>query len=122
MKMMRIGIVAMIALAAGPWAKCQDEPSQLAPDEWISEGDSDGDGLKDDFEVRQGLDPRQAISFADGTPDEDRVGSSGKTMWEVQSSEAPVSPAGNGGAGGCGLLGLEALAVAALLRRRRGLR
>ena len=121
MKTMRTGIVVMIALAAGPWVMCQDEsPGQLAPDVWVSAGDSDGDGLKDDFELRQGLDPHQAISFADGSLDEDRIASSGKTMWDVQSSEAPASPP-EGGGGGCGLLGLEALAIAALLRRKRGL-
>lgn len=99
-------------------AACQETPAELPPDVWVSDGDSDGDGLKDDFEARHGLDPQQAISHPDGIPDEDRLGADGKTLWEAQSSEQRRSPPG-GGSGGCGLLGLEALAVLAVLRRAR---
>jgi hypothetical protein len=50
-------------------------------------------------------------SHPDGIPDEDRLGSSGRTLGEEQ-REAPPG----GGSGGCGLLGLEALLIFALAR------
>ena len=113
--MMKISMVlAALALAAA----CQ---SEVPPESWVSDGDSDGDGLKDEFEVRHGLDPHQAVSFADGIEDEDRLASNGKTMWEVQKEESGTPVAGASSGGACGLIGLEglvALALAMCCRRR----
>lgn len=97
----------------------QDGP--IAPDVWVNEGDMDGDGLRDEFELRNGLDPNQAASFADGTFDEDRLDAGGKTMFEVQKAEAEAAAAGGeGGSGGkCGLTGMETLLVLGLLALRR---
>jgi len=111
--------IASAMLVVALWAACQNEPPQVPADTWISDGDSDGDGLKDEFEVRHGLDPHNAVSFADGIEDEDRLGPDGKTMWDAQKEETRVAGAGSGGA--CGATGLEALAamaVAMFLRRR----
>jgi hypothetical protein len=115
MMKMTTGVLAMVL-----WAACQ-EPSQLPSDAWVNDGDSDGDGLKDEFEVRHGLDPHQAVSFADGIEDEDRLASNGKTMWEVQKEESGTPVAGASSGGACGLIGLEglvALALAMCCRRR----
>jgi len=115
--MMKISLLlAALAVAAA----CQSVDS-VPPESWISDGDSDGDGLKDEFEVRHGLNPQKAESFADGIPDEDRVASNGQTMWDLQIAESATPVAGAGSGGACGALGLEAIALVALLgvlRRR----
>jgi len=51
---------------------------------WVHEGDSDGDGLRDEFELMVGLDPHQAYSFHDGIADEDRLDARGRSMWQAQ--------------------------------------
>src|SRR5262245_46854980 len=87
----------------------------LAPDTWVNEGDMDGDGLKDEFEVRHGLDPTKTESFADGIPDEDRLAPDGRTMWDLQNAESSTPVAGAGSGGACGALGAEGVALAGLL-------
>jgi len=71
----RMGTVAVVA---------DPSPLPLPPDRWEHPGDSDGDGLLDEFEAAMGLDPRKACSFPDGVPDENRLDSKGRTMWEAQ--------------------------------------
>jgi len=90
----------------------------LAPDAWTNAGDADGDGLRDDFEIAQGLDPAKADSFGDGVADENRLAPDGRTLWEVQKASA-AAPSGDGGGGACGAMGLDALILLALLHRRR---
>ena len=99
---MKIIMTILVAFAA-----VQD--GSLAPDVWVHEGDSDGDGLSDAFELAHGLDPHKVSSFADGIADESRLDSSGKTMWEVQQAEG-----GSHGGGACGLIGLEGLLLLAI--------
>jgi len=131
MKTRKIGIggvlVGLGALATGVAAAWQGVPPPLAPKVWVHEGDTDGDGLTDAFEAAHGLDPGKVASFADGTPDESRPTSDGRTMWEVQKAEqetAAAAAGGDGGSGGaCGLFGVEALILLGLLgvakKRRR---
>jgi len=71
----------IVAPGAGAVAALSLPP---APDQWEHPGDRDGDGLLDEFEVAMGLDPRKASSFPDGIPDENRLDSKGRTMWEAQ--------------------------------------
>src|SRR5687768_13114543 len=106
MMKMSAGILVVVL-----WA-FQSEPRQLAPEAWVSDGDADGDGLKDDFEIRNGLDPDKAESFADGVPDEDRLAPNGKTMWDLQSAESSPPVAGASSGGACGATGLEVLLLA----------
>jgi hypothetical protein len=101
-------VIAILATLA----TVQDAP--VAPDAWVHQGDSDGDGLSDEFELAHGLDPHRVSSFADGIADEDRIDASGKTLWEVQ--QAAATPE-RGGA--CGLTGIEVLVMLGFLRRRR---
>ena len=109
--------VLIALLAAAGLGAAQSGPAELSPDAWFHEGDSDGDGLTDAFEEAHGLDPHLASSFADGTPDELRLDSSGKTMWEVQESEKAASAGSRSGA--CGATGLELLAFMVLIRGMR---
>jgi hypothetical protein len=66
--------------------------SSLLPDVWVHEGDSDGDGLTDEFEVRHGLDPRKVCTFLDGVPDEQRIAPDGRTYGEIQEAEKRGEP------------------------------
>ena len=104
---MKIILAILVAFAT-----VQD--GSVAPDVWVHEGDSDGDGLSDAFEFAHGLDPHKVSSFADGIADESRLDSSGKTMWEVQQAAA----ASHGG-GACGLTGIEVLVLLGILRGPR---
>jgi len=77
----------------------------LAADEWLNDGDSDGDGLLDSFEIEQGLDPDNADTDADGIADEAETDVDGTDLWDVQenlvSDEPDDTPAGGGSGGGC---------------------
>jgi hypothetical protein len=64
----------------------------LLPDVWVHEGDSDGDGLTDEFELRHGLDPRKACTFDDGVPDEERIAPDGRTYGAIQEAEKRGEP------------------------------
>lgn len=89
--------------------------AKLAEDVWEHEGDTDGDGLRDDFEAAHFMDPLAADSDGDGTPDEAELDAAGKTLWEVQASPAPAEDASSST---CGLLGAEFLLLG--LARRIG--
>jgi hypothetical protein len=112
--------VAMLGIWSAGFGAAQSGSGGLSPDAWVHDGDTDGDGLTDAFEVAHGLDPRKASSFDDGTPDESRRDSDGRTMWEVHESEkAAVSAGGGGGSGACGATGLETLFFLLLIRAFR---
>ncbi len=119
---------ALLGAAGAAWGILTQGGAGLGAEVWIHEGDTDGDGLRDAFEIRQGLDPNKVESFADGIPDEHRLDASGKTMFEIQEAEQDAASAGGDGSGGgrCGLLGAEILIVAAagrgLVRRGRASR
>lgn len=89
----------------------------LPEDIWEHPGDTDGDGLRDEFETAHFLDPRNPDTDGDGEPDETELAPTGRTYWEEQEA----------GAGGdeddprCGLLGGELLLLAVVARwgRRR---
>jgi len=89
----------------------QSGPGSLPPDVWVHDGDSDGDGLTDAFEIAHGLDPHKTTSFTDGTPDEARLDASGRTMWEVQEAQKASTASG-----ACGATGLEVLLCLLLVR------
>lgn len=115
------GLAAPASAEAAAGALQGDEG--VAPEAWRHQGDADGDGLSDDFELRHGLDPNAVDSLADGMVDESRPDPSGKTMWEVQEAEKAASSGGDSGGGGtCGATGMELLVVlvgVALARWRR---
>jgi hypothetical protein len=64
----------------------------ISPDIWVHEGDSDGDGLMDEFELRHGLDPRKACTFDDEVPDEERIAPDGRTYGAIQEAEKKGEP------------------------------
>jgi hypothetical protein len=106
------------------------EEGPIPADAWQHAGDSDGDGLRDDFEPGYALDPANPDTDGDGTPDENVRGADGRTLWEVQEGVdlgAAGGEAGgdDGGGGKCGSFGLDLMAPLALLwflRRRRAAR
>jgi PKD repeat protein len=76
----------------------------LAPDEWLDEDDTDGDGLSDDFEIEQGLDPENADTNGDGVFDEYESDLDGRDLFDIQLDtdiELPDEPAEGGSGGGC---------------------
>ena len=96
------------------------------PVAWVQDPeDLDGDGLLNDFETEQGLDPLLADTGGTGMSDDQKKATATATYEEVQSGAASVpSPApsgGHGSSGACGALGLEALLLLGIrtLRRRR---
>mgnify|MGYP000648687425 CR=1 FL=1 len=100
----------------------------IPADGWQHEGDTDGDGLTDDFEPAHALDPAKPDTDGDGRMDEGSIGPDGRTLWEVQAG-VDLGAAGDGGTAGddgggsrCGSIGLDLMAPLALLalaRRRR---
>jgi PKD repeat protein len=56
----------------------------LSADEWLNAGDTDGDGLLDDFENYIGLDPAMQDTDENGTSDESETGPDGQDMWDMQ--------------------------------------
>jgi hypothetical protein len=66
--------------------------TSLLPDVWVHEGDSDGDGLTDEFELQHGLDPRKVCTFLDGVPDEQRTAPDGRTYGAIQEAEKRGEP------------------------------
>ncbi len=103
------------SFAAGP----------VPADRWQHDGDADGDGLSDEFERANGLDPGKVDSDGDGLSDESEPSSDGRTMGDVQAGMpgySGPSSGDDGGGGRCGSLGLDLmlpLAALAALRRRR---
>jgi hypothetical protein len=96
--------------------------STIPPYAFVSPGDSDGDGLSDEFEKAHGLDPYNAFSKATGVPDEVARDASGRTYFEIQSASSSNPRSSSGGGGGCGLLGVDVLLLlfaAAGIRRAR---
>jgi hypothetical protein len=102
----------------------------IPADGWQHDGDTDGDGLRDDFEPGYALDAAKVDTNGDGGMDEGVVGPDGRTLWEVQEGvdlrAAADSGGGSGDDGGpgskCGSIGLDLMAPLALLwiaRRRR---
>ena len=83
----------------------------LAPDEWVNEGDTDGDGLTDAFELAQGLDPDSIDSDGDGFVDEGEIVETGAgepgvdggviDLWDIQEGLVEEGAGGGGGGGGC---------------------
>jgi hypothetical protein len=77
----------------------------IAPDEWLNDGDSDGDGLTDGFEVDQGLDPANPDTDLDGIVDEAETDVLGRDLWDVQEGLVDADPddgtGGGSGGGGC---------------------
>jgi hypothetical protein len=107
------------------------EEGPIPADQWQHDGDSDGDGLKDDFEPACSLNPANPDTDGDGTTDESVVGPDGRMLWEVQEGVDLRAPGGetegdDGGSGGkCGSVGLDLMApLAALwvLRERKSRR
>jgi hypothetical protein len=66
----------------------------LAPEEWLGEDDTDGDGLSDAFEIEQGLDPEDPDTDGDGVFDEYEEDVDGTGLFDVQQQS-------DGGGGGC---------------------
>ncbi len=93
----------------------------IPEDVWDHPGDSDGDGLMDDFEWASFTDPAKADTDGDGEPDESELDALGRTLWEAQEAARAPSGGGGGSGGSCGALGLEALGTL-LFRRRRAKR
>jgi hypothetical protein len=77
----------------------------IAPDEWLNDGDSDGDGLTDGFELDNGLDPDSVDTDADGVADESETDVNGADLWDVQEGLIDADPddgaGGGSGGGGC---------------------
>jgi hypothetical protein len=73
-------------------------------DEWVNEGDSDGDGLLDAFESLVGVDPNNIDTDADEISDESEIGPDGRTLWDMQLDGMPDGGdgSGDGGSGGGG--------------------
>jgi hypothetical protein len=85
--------------------------------------DVDADGLLNEFEAEQFLNPQLLDTDGDSLSDDQEFAAGGSTYEDLQSGEA--SPAGeapsSGSSAGCGLLGLEAvfaLTVGFFVRRR----
>lgn len=115
------GTAAVVCLAAALMAALpQGGPvGSLPEDMWVHEGDSDGDGLRDEFEIRHGLDPRNAKSYPDEVVDETRQVPDGRTLWAVQEAEQAGAAGASDGGGSCGALGAEVLLVLVLAGLRR---
>jgi hypothetical protein len=110
------------------------EEGPIPADRWQHAGDSDGDGLRDDFEPPYALDPAKPDTDGDGAMDESVRDADGRTLWEVQEGvtlggDSGGAAGGDGGGGShCGSIGLDLLVPLALLwltllwlaRRRRG--
>jgi len=103
----------------------------IPADRWQHEGDTDGDGLRDDFELGYAQDAAKPDTDGDGGADEGVRASDGRTLWEVQEGidlrAAPEDGAsgGNGPGSKCGSFGLDLMVPLALLwaaRRRRNRR
>ena len=104
----------------------------IPADRWQHEGDTDGDGLRDDFEPGYAQDAAKPDTDGDGGADEGVRASDGRTLWEVQESVNLGAASDDGAAGGdggsgskCGSFGLDLMAPLALLwlaRRRRNRR
>jgi CubicO group peptidase (beta-lactamase class C family) len=88
------------------------------PGLWEHPGDTDGDGLSDEFEVAHGTSPSDADSDGDGMPDESELGPDGRTLWEVQEAESSGGPPA-GDSSACGATGAELILVLLPLARRR---
>jgi hypothetical protein len=99
-----------------------DPPADGLPEDvWEHPGDSDGDGLFDEFEAAHFTDPAKADTDGDGIPDESELDGLGRVLWDVQAAGTP-DPApggGDGGGGSCGATGAEVLLALGLLRLRR---
>ncbi len=94
--------------------------ANLGLDTWDHPGDTDGDGLYDDFELSGGTDPYLADTDLDGEPDETELSPAGLTLWEAQGAGGRPAGGGGGGSGGrCGALGLEFLLLLLCPRRRQ---
>jgi PKD repeat protein len=65
-------------------APLQFTAGPLGTDEWVNDGDTDGDGLLDDFEEYVGLDPAKPDSDDNGISDESETGPDGTEMWDLQ--------------------------------------
>jgi hypothetical protein len=70
----------------------------LAESGWTHDGDSDGDGLFDDYEIAAGLNPALADSDGNGVSDEDEL-ASGTNLRHFQLQHGLNLPGGNGGGG-----------------------
>ncbi len=103
-------VVVRPSVAAELW-KAVLPDGMLDPGVWMHEGDSDGDGLRDEFEEAHGLDPRLVDTDGDGEVDETETAPDGLTFWEAQLGQEPSPEGGDGGDRGCGAVGLEALCL-----------
>lgn len=86
--------------------------------------DVDADGLLNEFEAMQGLNPQLLDGDGDSMSDDQEFTAGGWTYEETQAGESVLSAGpseGGGGSGGCGLVGLEGaiLAAAVIFGRRR---
>jgi mono/diheme cytochrome c family protein len=97
------------------------EEGPISQTEWVHDRDADGDGLHDDFEAVNSMNPWKVNGQAVGAADEDFVIGSTTAFQTQAAAEAVPASGGGGGGGGCGLGGLEFLLpmVAMRLWRRR---
>ncbi len=91
----------------------------MDPGAWVHEGDSDGDGLRDDYEAAQLLDPQKVDTDGDGEVDETELAGDERTYWEGQMDWAPPVGEDGGGDSGCGATGMELIAIIMLAALRR---
>jgi hypothetical protein len=103
--------IVVVRPAAAGLAALKFTVGPLAADEWLNEGDSDGDGLTDGFELDNGLDPDSTDTDADGIVDEAETDELGRDLWDVQegiTDDGCDDGAGGGSGGGC-FIGTAAL-------------
>ncbi|HYG75239.1 MAG TPA: glycoside hydrolase family 44 protein [Planctomycetota bacterium] len=74
----------------------------LAPGQWKHDGDSDGDGLLDAFELAVGLNPNQVDTGTTETVDEEKIASNGMSYFNYQILWRANSGAGGGNGAGDG--------------------
>jgi hypothetical protein len=87
-----------------PQANSESNEGPLGAEEWLSQDDSDGDGLTDRFELSYGVDSELVDTDNDMLYDEYETGPDGRTLWDIQEYGVEKSDDKNDsdeGSGGC---------------------